>query len=70
MNISKEYRALIEKFPPFPIKTEEDFNEVQEQIDNLLDRNGELTEAEYDYLDVLGALVYDYESIALKVDDK
>ena len=30
----------------------------------------ELTQAEYDYLDVLGALVYDYESIALKVDDE
>jgi len=69
MDISIEYWELIEKFPPFPIKTEKDLDEVQEHIDNLLDKDEELTQAEYDYLDVLGALVYDYESIAFKLDD-
>lgn len=60
MICTQEYMRLLEKFPPRPITSEEQFKATQVVIDELLDRN-ELTQDEQDYLDVLGTLVQQYE---------
>ncbi|PMB51641.1 transcriptional regulator [Fischerella thermalis CCMEE 5201] len=58
-NIS--YTELLTSFPPRTIKSEEDFEKTQAVIDSLLDK-GALTEEEEDYLNLLGMLIYEYES--------
>ena len=57
------YTELLVSFPPRTIKSEEDFEKTQAVVNDLLDKlyEGELTEAEQDYLDLLGALIYEYE---------
>lgn len=55
------YTELLTNFPPRPIKDEEDFEKTQAVVDSLLDK-GELTESEEDYLNLLGLLIYEYES--------
>lgn len=55
------YTELLTYFPPRPIKHEEDLEKTQAVVDNLLDK-GELTESEEDYLNLLGILIYEYES--------
>ncbi|MFN6513590.1 MAG: type II toxin-antitoxin system HigA family antitoxin [Nostoc sp. CreGUA01] len=55
------YIDLLISFPPRPIKSEEDLEKTQVIVDNLLDK-GELTEPEEDYLNLLGMLIYEYES--------
>ena len=57
-----QYLKLLIKFPPRPIKSEEDFNRVQAVIDSLIDQEN-LTSDEQDYLNVLGSLVRDYEDL-------
>ena len=54
------YFELLKTFPPRPITSEEELLATQRVIDDLLDR-AELTPDERDYLNVLGALVYEYE---------
>jgi len=54
------YIELLKTFPPRPITSEEELLATQRVIDDLLDR-AELTPDERDYLNVLGALVYEYE---------
>ncbi|WP_035139277.1 helix-turn-helix domain-containing protein [Fischerella sp. PCC 9605] len=54
------YTELLTNFPPRTIKSEEDFQKTQSCVDGLLDK-GELTEAEEDYLDLLGVLISEYE---------
>lgn len=54
------YTELLINFPPRTIKSEEDFQKTQQLVDRLLDK-GELTEAEEDYLDLLGVLISEYE---------
>ncbi len=54
------YTELLTSFPPRPIKSEDDFEKTQAVIDTLLDK-GSLTEAEEDYLNLLGMLVHEYE---------
>lgn len=55
------YTELLTYFPPRPIKHEEDLEKTQAVVDSLLDK-GELTESEEDYLNLLGILIYEYES--------
>lgn len=57
------YLKLLEQFPPRPIRTEEELTKTQSVIDNLIDKafDKDLTQAEKDYLIVLGVLVSDYE---------
>ncbi|WP_338010316.1 transcriptional regulator [Fortiea contorta] len=52
---------MLTSFPPRPIKSEYDFEKTQAVIDRLLDK-GELTEEEEDYLNLLGMVIYEYES--------
>ncbi|MBH8564831.1 transcriptional regulator [Nostoc sp. CENA67] len=55
------YTELLTYFPPRPITNQEDLEKTQAVVDNLLDK-GELTEAEEDYLNLLGILIHEYES--------
>ncbi|MEH1851581.1 MAG: transcriptional regulator [Nostoc sp.] len=55
------YTELLTYFPPRLIKHEEDLEKTQAVVDSLLDK-GELTESEEDYLNLLGILIYEYES--------
>ncbi|MCC5609416.1 transcriptional regulator [Nostoc sp. CHAB 5834] len=55
------YTELLTFFTPRPIKHEEDLEKTQAVVDSLLDK-GELTESEEDYLNLLGILIYEYES--------
>ena len=55
------YNQLLMGYPPLPIKSDEQFWGTQDRIDALIDK-GELTEAEQDYLSVLGMLIERYES--------
>ncbi|QYX30007.1 helix-turn-helix domain-containing protein [Sphaerospermopsis torques-reginae] len=60
LNQNTSYVELITSFPPRTIKSEEDLEKTQVVVDKLLDK-GELTEAEEDYLDLLGILIHEYE---------
>lgn len=60
--INDQYLQLLIKFPPRPIKSEEDFEQIQAIIDSLIDQEN-LTIEEQDYLNVLGSLVRDYEDL-------
>jgi HTH-type transcriptional regulator / antitoxin HigA len=58
--ISDDYVALLNAFPPRPIRNDEQHRRAVEVVNGLLDRP-ELTSDEEDYLDVLGLLIADYE---------
>ncbi len=58
--ISDDYVALLNAFPPRPIRNDEQHRSAVEVVNGLLDRP-ELTSDEEDYLDVLGLLIADYE---------
>jgi HTH-type transcriptional regulator / antitoxin HigA len=60
INQNTSYVELITSFPPRTIKSEEDLEKTQAVVDKLLDKR-ELTEAEEDYLDLLGILIHEYE---------
>jgi len=60
MLASNDYIELLTSFPPRPITSEEELELTQNMIDQLLDQ-GKLSQDEKDYLNVLGALVYEYE---------
>lgn len=60
MLISNDYIELLKAFPPRPITSEDELMEIQKVIDSFLDKD-ELSKEERDYLNVLGALVYEYE---------
>jgi len=65
---SKTYIELLQKFPPRPIKSEEELLATQKVIDSLIDRVP-LTPDESDYLNVLGTLVYEYEQTLEPIPD-
>ena len=60
------YRQLLSAFLPHTISNETEYKEVQAEIDRLIDQ-GELTNEETAYLDLLGTLVWAYEA---KTEDK
>jgi HTH-type transcriptional regulator/antitoxin HigA len=60
--MTAEYIELLKRFPPRPLKTEEDVSATQVVINSLIDQ-GTLTEDERDYLNVLGVLVYEYQEL-------
>jgi len=55
------YSDLLIEFLPRPISSEEGYQTTQQEIDRLLDKE-ELSPDEQDYLNLLGALIMDYES--------
>lgn len=58
----KAYQKLMQKFPPRPIHSDEDNEQVATIIDSLIDNLRTLSPAEKDYLEVLTILVEKYES--------
>lgn len=60
------YIELLKRFPPRPITSHEEFVATQKVIDSLIDKQGQLTSDEQDYLNLLGTLVYEYEIKASK----
>lgn len=65
---SNSYMELLQKFPPRPIKSEEELLAVQEVIDALLD-SADLTPEKQDYMNVLGILVHEYEEKYVLIPD-
>ncbi len=63
-----QYIQLLQKFPPRPITNEADLEVTQNIIDQLLDQS-QLSQAEEDYLNVLGTLVYEYEQSQEPIPD-
>lgn len=61
------YRDLMLSFLPSPIKSEDDYDAVQEEMDRLIDK-GELSDEENDYLDMLGTLILAYEDRVEKAE--
>ena len=59
--INPSYKDLMLDFLPRPIKSEEQYRLVQQEIDRLLDK-GDLSADEQDYLDLLGTLIMNYEA--------
>ena len=68
LNKPSTYIQLLEKFPPRPIKSQEEMLATQKVIDSLIDR-APLTPDEEDYLNVLGTLVYEYEQTQAPIPD-
>lgn len=64
----KTYIDLLQTFPPRPIKSESELLATQKVIDALID-HAPLTPDEEDYLNVLGALVYEYEETQEPIPD-
>ena len=60
MFATDKYLELLKQYPPRPIDNEEDLEMMQEVINRLLDKP-QLTAEEREYLNVLGALIYEYE---------
>lgn len=67
MRNSEEYNNLLLKFAPRPITNDDEFDDTKTIINEIfnisLDR--ELTDAESDYLTVLGILIDDYQESVL-----
>jgi HTH-type transcriptional regulator / antitoxin HigA len=57
---SDNYVALVNAFPPRPIRNDDQHRRAVEVVNGLLDRPV-LTSDQEDYLDVLGLLIADYE---------
>jgi HTH-type transcriptional regulator/antitoxin HigA len=60
MFATDKYLEFLKQYPPRPIHNEEDLEMMQEVINRLLDKP-QLTAEEREYLNVLGALIYEYE---------
>ncbi|CCI36094.1 MULTISPECIES: transcriptional regulator [Microcystis] len=60
MFATDKYLELLKQYPPRPIDNEEDLEMMQQVINRLLDKP-QLTAEEREYLNVLGALIYEYE---------
>jgi HTH-type transcriptional regulator/antitoxin HigA len=60
MFATDKYLELLKQYPPRPIHNEEDLEMMQEVINRLLDKP-QLTVEEREYLNVLGALIYEHE---------
>jgi len=54
------YLNLVMEFPPRPITNDNEWENIQQRINTILDKKN-LTPDDRDYLRVLGVLVYDYE---------
>jgi HTH-type transcriptional regulator / antitoxin HigA len=62
------YIQLLQRFPPRPIKSENDLLAVQDVIDRIVDAD-KITPEEQDYINILGMLVYEYEEKYVSIPD-
>ena len=65
---SHTYIEMLTTFPPRPIKSSIECDEVQAVIDKLLDQK-QLSEEQRDYLNLLGLLIEDYEAKVFPISD-
>ena len=65
---SHTYIEMLTTFPPRPIKSSIECDEVQAVIDRLLDEQ-QLSEEQRDYLNLLGLLIEDYEAKVFPISD-
>lgn len=65
---SNRYIELLQKFPPRPIKSEEELLAAQAVIDSLLDSSN-ITPEEQEYINLLGILIHDYEEKYVLIPD-
>lgn len=65
---SNRYIELLQKFPPRPIKSEEELLAAQTVIDTLLDSSN-ITPEEQEYINLLGILIHDYEEKSVLIPD-
>ena len=65
---SHTYIEMLTTFPPRPIKSSIECDEVQAVIDKLLDEQ-QLSEEQRDYLNLLGLLIEDYEAKVFPISD-
>ncbi|MGK7876045.1 MAG: type II toxin-antitoxin system HigA family antitoxin [Xenococcaceae cyanobacterium] len=63
-----KYLELLQQFPPRPINSEQQLEATQKFIYYLLDQP-QLTSEEEDFLNLLGALVYEYEQTQEPIPD-
>lgn len=68
MFATDRYIELLKRFPPRPVHSDEELARMQEVVHNLLDQP-QLTEEEREYLNVLGALIYEYEETQEPIPD-
>ncbi|MGL5796517.1 MAG: helix-turn-helix domain-containing protein [Waterburya sp.] len=66
--MTDKYIELLKQFPPRTITNDEQLEATQATIERLLDRN-QLSPEESDYLNVLGALVFEYEQAIEPIPD-
>nr|WP_216087082.1 transcriptional regulator [Stanieria cyanosphaera] len=66
--MTDKYIQLLQQFSPCSITSDEELKATQTQIDRLLDCQ-ELSPEESDYLNVLGALVFEYEQAQEPIPD-
>ncbi len=68
--ITKKYKALIERFPLVPVKTDAQLDEAHEVAQSLMVRSESLASDESDYLEVLLDEIGKYETKhhAIKID--
>ncbi len=59
-NSNDYYLNLVIEFPPRPITNDNEWENIQQRINTILDKK-HLTQDDRHYLRVLGMLVYDYE---------
>lgn len=62
------YIELLQKFPPRPIKSEEELLATQNVIDTLLDSE-QITPEQQEYINLLGILVHEYEEKHVLIPD-
>jgi HTH-type transcriptional regulator/antitoxin HigA len=63
-----KYIELLKEFPPHTITNDKELEAMSARIDSLLDRD-RLSPEESDYLNVLGALVFEYEQTQETIPD-
>jgi HTH-type transcriptional regulator / antitoxin HigA len=66
--MTDKYIQLLKQFPPRSITNNEELEATQSQIEQLLDRD-QLSPEESDYLNVLGALIFEYEQRLQPIPD-
>lgn len=63
------FDLLCRRFPLRPVRTREENSKAMMIADELLNRLSELSQAEKDYLEVIGDLIHKYESITFADED-
>jgi HTH-type transcriptional regulator / antitoxin HigA len=64
----EKYIDLLNEFPPRPIKSEQDFKDIQKIVDALLDLK-QLSPDQREYLNLLGMIIHEYEEKTVEVPD-